>query len=117
MPLNWNRGPLAEGLHCYRAGQFFETHEHWESVWLTLSGPEKTFLQSLIQIAAAFHHLKRNNPRGAQSLLSRALRRLTPYPPHYAGIAVEPLRQNLQAWLDTLNQPIPSLHPPYPTIR
>jgi hypothetical protein len=116
MPLDWTQGPLAEGLRSYRNRQFFETHEHWETVWLTLCEPDKTFLQSLIQIAAAFHHLERDNRLGAASLLGRALRRLDRYPPHYGGIALEPLRQNLQSWLQTLNQPGTS-QPPWPPIR
>ena len=50
--IDWNREELAEGLACYRRGEFFVTHEHWESVWLTLEEPEKSFLQALIQMAA-----------------------------------------------------------------
>jgi len=116
MPLDWTQGPLAEGLRCYRNRQFFETHEHWETVWLTLSGPEKTFLQSLIQIAAAFHHFECNNRLGAHSLLGRALLRLAAYPPFYAGIDVAHLRQNLKVWLQALDQP-GTTQPPWPPIR
>ncbi len=38
--------------------------------------PEKTFLQGLIQVAAAFHHFQRGNCAGTISLLRSALRRL-----------------------------------------
>jgi uncharacterized protein len=51
---------------------FFEAHEHWESVWLTAQGPEKTFLQALIQVAASFHHFHRGNRLGSVSLLRSA---------------------------------------------
>ncbi|HTX76967.1 MAG TPA: DUF309 domain-containing protein [Terracidiphilus sp.] len=102
MPLDWETGALAEGLCCYRAGAFFEAHGHWEAVWLASAEPDKTFLQALIQVTAAFHHLRRGNAVGAASLLGAALRRLDAYPAQYAGLAVEPLRQSLREWRDAL---------------
>ena len=52
VPLDWNSGALAEGIRCYRDCEFFLAHEHWESVWLRLEEPEKSFLQALIQTTA-----------------------------------------------------------------
>jgi predicted metal-dependent hydrolase len=100
MPLDWTNGALAEGLRCYRAEEFFEAHEHWESVWLSCVEPEKTFLQALIQVTAAFHHLRRGNRAGAESLLNASLRRLESYPADFAGLPVESTRRNLRAWRD-----------------
>lgn len=102
MQWDWETGALAKGLCCYRAGEFFEAHEYWEAVWLVSAEPDKTFLQALIQVTAAFHHLRRGNAIGAASLLAAALRRLGPYPAEYAGLAVEPLRQSLCKWRDAL---------------
>jgi hypothetical protein len=99
---DWSSGLLAEGLRCYRGGQFFEAHEHWETVWLALSEPERSFLQSLIQITAAFHHLRRCNRTGAISLLGRALCRLDSCPTPYCCLDVEFLRQQVRMWLDAL---------------
>lgn len=99
---DWTTGPLAEGLHCYRTQQFFEAHEHWESVWLTLLEPEKSFLQSLVQISAAFHHLRRGNRLGAISLLSRALRRLDRCSSQFCSIDVALLRVQVHEWLNAL---------------
>ena len=100
--LDWTRGPLAEGLACYHRGEFFVAHEHWETVWLTLRQPEKDFLQALIQVAAAFHHLERSNLAGARSLLARALRRLSACPPHFGGIRLDRLRTELHDTLQRL---------------
>ena len=75
MKFDWSEGALAEGLRLYDAGEFFTAHEAWESVWLGSPEPEKTFLQGLIQVTAAFHHLQRNNPLGAMLLLQAALKR------------------------------------------
>lgn len=116
MPLDWENGGLAAGLACYRRQEFFDAHEHWESVWLRSPEPEKTFLQALIQVTAAFHHLQRNNRTGAASLLTGALRRLDPYPAEYGGVAVEPLRESVRAWLRILGDK-ESCQLPYPPIR
>ena len=117
MALDWESGGLAEGLRCYRSQEFFLAHEHWEDVWRVCAGPEKTFLQALIQIAAAFHHLRRQNPVGAASLLGAALRKLEAFPAAYGGVAVEALRESVRAWIEALkrNEPSPAL--PFPTIR
>src|ERR1700730_14478116 len=98
MTLDWTEGELAEGLRRYRAGEFFAAHENWEEVWLELEEPEKTFLQSLIQVAAAFHHFQRGNQEGTVSLLKAALRRLDPYPAAFGGISVTPLCEELREW-------------------
>ena len=103
MSLEWSTGALAEGLGCYRNGEFFLAHEHWESVWLQCVEPEKAFLQALIQIAAAFHHRQRGNLAGTASLLRAALHKLNRYPDEFEGVAVEPLRTNLHAWLEALD--------------
>jgi predicted metal-dependent hydrolase len=103
MVLDWSGGTLAEGLRCYRNEEFFLAHEHWEGIWLQCEEPEKTFLQALIQVTAAFHHLQRNNAIGSASLLRGALRRLDPFPAAYGGIAVESLRENIRAWLLALD--------------
>ena len=114
MELSWSSGPLAEGLRCYRAEEFFLAHEHWESVWLHSEEPEKTFLQSLIQIAAAFHHLQRGNRRGTESLLRRAQRKIDPVALSCGAVILGPIRDDIEDWLGALeipNGPLPSSFP------
>ncbi|MGA2909684.1 MAG: DUF309 domain-containing protein [Terracidiphilus sp.] len=117
MSLDWSSGALADGLECYRTGEFFLAHEHWESVWLKCDEPEKTFLQALIQITAAFHHLQRENLRGAASLLRRALRRLESFPAAYAGTEVEVVRESVREWLQALDRGESAPKLPIPRIR
>ena len=116
MALDWSCGPLAEGLRCYRNEEFFLAHEHWEGIWLGCEGAERTFLQALIQVSAAFHHLQRKNVIGSASLLRAALRRLDSFPAAYGGIAVESLRASIRAWLVDLNGERPSPPLPFPHI-
>jgi len=114
--LDWKSGELAEGIRCYRNREFWNAHEHWESVWLRLEEPEKTFLQSLIQISAAFHHWQNGNLRGTVSLLRRALGRLEPYPASFGGIDLAQLRKEARAWLMALESETNSRPPAFPQI-
>jgi predicted metal-dependent hydrolase len=105
LPLNdldWTQGDMADGLQSYQAGEFFAAHEAWENVWLQSQEPAKTFLQGLIQVTAAFHHLRRNNPRGATVLLQAALGRLARYPKPYGGISVAALCDDIRERLRSL---------------
>jgi predicted metal-dependent hydrolase len=117
MPLDWNSGGLAEGLHCYESGEYFEAHEHWEGVWLNCDEPEKTFLQALIQITAAFHHYQRKNFRGTASLLRAALRKLEAFPSDYGGIDVEGVRASVRECLRALDSGEQLMEMRVPRIR
>jgi uncharacterized protein len=115
--LDWKCEPLAEGLACYRRNEFFEAHEHWEGVWLHLQEPEKSFLQALIQLTAAFHHLQAGNRAGTASLLRRVLLQLEVRPAHFAGIAVAPLLAEVREWLHALESEGRPIPPAFPKIR
>lgn len=117
MPLDWTSELLANGLECYRASEFFDAHEHWEGVWLRLDEPEKSFLQALIQTAAAFHHLNAGNRCGAASLLRRALRRFDLCDGSFGGIAMEPFREEIHEWLRALESGDRPLPDAFPRIR
>jgi uncharacterized protein len=114
--LDWKCGALAEGLARYRRAEFFLAHEDWESVWLTLEEPEKSFLQALIQMTAAFHHLQAGNSAGAVSLLRRTLRRLELCPACFGGIAVTTLRTEVSEWLRVIESGAPSIPAAFPQI-
>lgn len=97
--LDWRSGELAAGLACYRRQEFFEAHEHWELVWLRLDEPEKSFLQAIIQITAAFHHWQRGEADGTLSLLRRVQQKLAACPDAFGGLAVGRLRVEVDGWL------------------
>jgi hypothetical protein len=103
LEFDWTSGELAEGLRLYEAGEFFAAHELWELVWLRTPPPEKAFLQGIIQITAAFHHLQRGNPRGTQLLLEAALKRLDPLSDNFGGIRVAWLRDEIRSRLLNLD--------------
>lgn len=101
--MDWREGELEQGLRLYRARQFFAAHEAWETAWLCAPEPEKTFLQALIQVTAAFHHLQRGNLLGARRLLEAALRRLAPYPEYFGGLLPAALRDEIRERLRRLD--------------
>jgi uncharacterized protein len=77
---------LVEGVRRFNAGLFFEAHEAWEEVWLDSARELRAFYQGLIQVAAAFVHLRRNEYPGTVRLLHEGLRKLEAYPPSMLGV-------------------------------
>ena len=108
---DWSEGALAEGLRLYHAGEFFAAHEAWEGVWLRAQEPEKKFLQGLIQVTAAFHHLQRHNPHGTVLLLQAALGRFEHYPACFGDISVALLCSDIREWLQALELGAPDPQP------
>lgn len=91
-----------EGVERFNSGQFFEAHESWEEIWLAAPEPDKTFLQGIIQVSAAFHHYRRDNRMGAESLLGEGLRKLDRFPSVHRGLALGKLREFVRGWLAAL---------------
>ena len=87
-----------EGLAHFNAKKFFEAHEFWEEIWLVEPEPEKTFLQGLIQVTAAFHHRQRGNPEGVELLLASGIVKLLRFPEDHHGLASGDLRENAKRW-------------------
>jgi len=90
------------GLEQFNQGHFFDAHETWEEIWLASPEPERTFLQGIIQVAAAFHHYTRGNRGGTQSLLRAGLEKLDRFPKTHRGVRLEELRAAARCWMDAL---------------
>lgn len=95
---------FAIGLAHFNSRRFFEAHEVWEEIWLAEAEPEKTFLQGLIQIAAAFHHSERGNASGAESLLASGIVKLSRFPADYHGLSIGELRAAAKQWARSLGE-------------
>ena len=88
---------LHEGARLFNAGQFFESHEVWESLWHDVAGRERELLQGLIQLAAAYHHLQHQNLTGAAYLYERSRARLAGWGASWHGLALGELLQQADA--------------------
>lgn len=82
--------PLAEGIALFNEGKFWHAHEAWERIWLVAEGEEKRFLQGLIQLAAAYHHVQRRTYRGGIRLFDAALAKLSAFPAGHGGVDRDP---------------------------
>jgi len=89
------------GIEQFNRQEFFAAHETWEAIWLASAGRDKVFLQGIIQLAAAFHHWRGGNTRGALSLLRRGLDKLAR---SYRGIGVDRLRRQAAACVEALTR-------------
>ena len=89
------RERFLEGIALFNRGEFFDCHEALEEVWLELSGERKKFLQGLIQVAVALHHLRNGNRVGAERLLAAAVEKLAGDSPERVLIDVDALLASL----------------------
>jgi hypothetical protein len=58
----------------FNAGEFYEAHEVLEVLWLRTPGGDKDFFKGLIQVAAAFVHLRKQLERPQHATDSTRLR-------------------------------------------
>jgi predicted metal-dependent hydrolase len=77
---------LEKGIALFNDQKFWHAHEAWERDWLQASGEEKRFLQGLIQLAAAYHHVQRRTYRGGVRLFDAALRKLEGFADDHLGV-------------------------------
>jgi len=80
------RTHFLQGVAHFNAHEFWEAHESWETIWLAAESDVEQFLQGLIQLAAAYHHVKRGTHRGAVRLFDASLRRLAAFPVRWSGV-------------------------------
>jgi hypothetical protein len=93
-----------QGIAQFNRQEFFESHESWELIWLPAPEPDKTFLQGIIQVAAALHHFRRGNLGGARSLLRRGVKKMEGFPGHYRGLRLNELLRAARDWQDYLQR-------------
>jgi hypothetical protein len=82
---------LAKGIEEFNTHHFFECHETLEDVWRAERRPLRQFYKGVIQVAAGFHHLGRNNFKGTVNKLESGTRYLEPFGPSYLGVDIQRL--------------------------
>ena len=93
---------LEQGVREFNEGLFFQAHETWEEIWVVSPWPVRNFLQGIIQVAAAFVHLTRNEYPGTHRLLREAIRKLSGFPSPYLGIDNARLLEESQRCLEAI---------------
>ena len=108
---------MTAGVEHFNAGRFWEAHEDWERIWLAAETDVREYVQGLIQIAAAYHHVKRRNFKGAGRLFDAGMRRLTPFPNPFCGIDRAAVEERVRSHRDVIaGTPGPSFDFPALTI-
>lgn len=116
------RGLFDRAVAHWNAGAWFEAHEDWETLWHEAEGARREWLQGLIQFAAAFVHVGRDNAGGVVKLLRTAAQKAGGYGGDTAGIDFPALWRDLAPWLAHAERvarghPLHDGAPPKPTIR
>ncbi len=88
------------GIDLFNHGFYWEAHEAWEGLWVACGrrGPTATYLQALINLAAAGFKARWGSARGmmanaetAVRLFKSAASQLGPHSSHYMGLDVHAL--------------------------
>ena len=107
------------GLEEFNEERFFEAHEVLEDLWHEYREADRTFIQGLIQIAAAFYHLQSLNVKGAASQFLKGSEKLRHFLPEYKSVSVATLlddvQENLQRIQQSTNENLGSIR--YPRIQ
>src|SRR3954453_4651688 len=74
------------GILFFNEEDFFEAHEVWEGLWMECAGPERRFIQALIQAAVALYHFGNGNLRGALKLYQSSHDYMKAYESPYLGL-------------------------------
>jgi hypothetical protein len=90
-------GVLQQAALLWRHRLFFEFHELLEGIWMDWRGPERRFLQGLIQLGVAFYHVERNNYRGAMSMFRSGWAKVAPHTPSYCGVELQGFLKRIAA--------------------
>lgn len=86
---------LYAAIDQFNDGYWFESHETLEDLWQVTPLPERTFLQGIIQAAAALVHYARGEGPGIFKLLDAALDKLRDFEPEALGVNVSQLVDDL----------------------
>ena len=87
-----------KALDLYRQGRHWDAHEALEDAWRAEEDPiRKLFYHGIIQLAAAFHHLEKENMHGVKTLIRKSKDKLEKCPPFYLGIDVSSVLREIES--------------------
>lgn len=92
---------ISKAIEYFNGERFWEAHEELEAIWRSSTGPEKTLLQGLILVCAAFVHVQKGEQEVARSILRRADKQLVHSTTEYHGIEVRKLKLEVEGILES----------------
>lgn len=99
-----------KGVALFNSEDFFEAHEVWEELWHETQGAPRDFIQGMIQVTSAMHHLQIGNMRGARILYGSGLELLAKYGGAFWGVDLNYVREEFhRALAEILEGPLERL--------
>src|SRR5262245_11566976 len=92
---------LREFIELFNEEKFFEAHEVLELLWRQTQTSDRDFYQGLIQLAAAFVHIQKGTPSGAENLYAKAVKHLSKYPSYHCGLDCDKILAEVRHALDS----------------
>jgi uncharacterized protein len=86
-----------KAIEQFNAGEYWEQHETFETVWRAEPGPIRQLYQGILQVGVAYLQIQRKNYIGARKLFQRARQYLTVLPDVCQGVDIAQLRADAQA--------------------
>ncbi|PJF46953.1 MAG: DUF309 domain-containing protein [Chloroflexi bacterium] len=93
-----------QAIAQFNAGEFWEQHETFETVWRAEPGPVRQMYQGILQVGVAYYQIQRRNYDGARKLFQRAWQYLSVLPDVCQGVDIAQLRADAQAALAELER-------------
>ena len=90
-----------EARRLFNDERYWECHEVLEGVWRTKQGEEKSLLQGIILVCAAFVHHQKGEEAVALGVLGRAVRQLESPEHEYGGFDVAGLKKRVDDIIQT----------------
>ncbi len=94
-----------EGITLFNEGYHWEAHEVWEELWRQQEGDAKSFVQALVQAAAAYSFVRLGKPASAVYLFEKSLQKLQDFLGLESPVGLEHLVEDLRAALARLKVP------------
>jgi uncharacterized protein len=86
---------LAQAMHEFNAGEFFEQHETLELLWRATPDEIRHLYEGILQIGVGMHHLlNKHNFHGAAVKLDHGIQLLEAFPAACHGVDIERLRRD-----------------------
>jgi predicted metal-dependent hydrolase len=93
---------LLEASGQFNRGEWHDSHETLEDLWIGSEGEMRAFYQGLLQIAVALYHWQNGNFKGANILIESGMSHLSRVRPVCQRIDVEALRQAVIRFAEAL---------------
>ena len=92
------------GIQRFNTKEYWLAHEAFEDAWKDEPGPVRDLYRGILQAAVVYHHLSRENLRGAQKVYARSQKWLRGWDDICRGVDVRQLRDDLDAALEIANK-------------